>query len=144
MMKKKILEFTIVILVLNGCMALAGKKNMTATGVTQFTVLDKGIKRTILIPNRNSSKTKTTRSINQQNPNQKQGIIVSFYTILPTTISDFETKYHVKLKTELLNTYYIFTNNSKMSDVSLIQTIIKNETNVKTLKPNWRMHNTIR
>jgi hypothetical protein len=105
---------------------------------TTVTILDKGVKREISV----SKKISTSNKSNQLN--SKEGIIVSFKNPSQITISEFETKYGLKLKTKLVIGYYIFQNISKYSDVQIVGNIIENETNIQTVKPNWKKKNTIR
>jgi hypothetical protein len=68
-------------------------------------------------------------------------VIVSFLDTKILSISEFETKYGLKLKEKLVIGYYIFENVSDRSDTEIMSAIIKNETNVKTVKPNWEKKN---
>ena len=40
--------------------------------------------------------------------------------------------------------YYIFDNKSEKSDNDLVSDIILGESNIKTVKPNWKMNNQTR
>ena len=110
---------------------------------TEVTILEKGVKRKINIPK--DDKIKNTFSpYSTKEATSQEGIIVSFKKPSQVSISEFETKYGLKLKTKLVIGYYIFKNISESSDVQIVGDIIKNETNVKTVKPNWKMRNTPR
>lgn len=82
-------------------------------------------------------------SVNSAN-SSKQGIIVSFKDSSKVDLESFENKYNLSLKTKLLIGYYIFYNNSEYSDTEVIEQIISQEDNLDIVKPNWKMHNTIR
>ena len=142
-MKKQIVIMASLMVLLNtiGC---ASQKSLSATNkveTEEVTVLDKGVKRTIHIPKVNTTKN-AVYSAKQLSANN--GILVSFKKVDANTISDFETKYQVKLKTKMAIGYYIFENVSKDSDVALIADVMKDTSNIQSLKPNWKMHNTIR
>jgi hypothetical protein len=141
-MKKKLLEIGLMALVLSS-MTFADKKSLSthSVDVTELTVLDSGIKRTMLIPATTNTGKKARKT---QLSKTHKGIMVRFLKVSEDTVLNFETEYNVKLKTKILGTYYIFENYSKLSDVALIKSIMEHETNLKTLKPNWNMHNTIR
>ena len=110
---------------------------------TQVTILDKGVKRKIMIP-------KNDRLIDKFNPHtvkqlsSKDGIIIRFKDTVSPSLSELEEKYGLKLKKKLITGYYIFQNVSEYSDVQVVGEIIKNEINIKTVKPNWKKKNRIR
>ena len=72
--------------------------------------------------------------------NSKDGLIIVFID-KNIDIEAFEISFNVKLKEKLQIGYYIFENNSKFSDVVLMNTILKSKQgqNVETIKPNWKM-----
>jgi len=139
-MKKITIPFIGLVLLASSSFAFSKKLETRNLGnnYTTVTILDKGIKRKISV----SKKISTTNKSNQLN--SKEGIIVSFKNPSQITISEFETKYELKLKTKLVIGYYIFQNISKYSDVQIVGNIIENETNIQTVKPNWKKKNTIR
>lgn len=110
---------------------------------TKVIIMDKGVKRTVLIPKDNIAKNKMN-TMKAEQATSKDGVIISFKDSSKTSISVFEAKYNLKLKHKLVIGYYIFTNLSKFTDVQIVEEIIKNETNIETVKPNWRMTNTVR
>ena len=103
-------------------------------------IMDKGVKRTVLIPKDDIVKNKMN-PMKAEQATSKDGVIVSFKDPSKTSISDFEAKYNIKLKHKLVVGYYIFTNASKFTDAQIVEEIIKNEINIETVKPNWRMTN---
>jgi len=107
-----------------------------------ITILEKGVKRQIAVPPINST---TEQSINQTtSENSQSGIVLVFKDLSKLSLSDFEIKYGLKLKTKMAIGYYIFENLSSKTDSEIVAEIITNERNIKTVKPNWKMHNTIR
>jgi len=72
--------------------------------------------------------------------NSKDGLIIVFID-KNTDIEAFQISFNVKLKEKLQIGYYIFENNSEFSDVVLMNTILKSKQNqnVETIKPNWKM-----
>ena len=144
-MRKNIIGFILFTFLLSHSFAFSQKSVALETKgkYKQITILDKGIKRKITIP-------KDDRLRNKFNPysakelSSKDGIIICFKdTVLPS-IGEWEVKYGLKLKKKLLTGYYIFKNISEYSDVEIVSEIIENETNVKTVKPNWKKKNKIR
>ena len=107
---------------------------------TEVTILDKGVKRIIHIPKESNLTSKiSTYKVTTVEP--KEGVIISFADSTILSISEFETKYGLKLKEKLVIGYYIFENVSDRSDAEIISKIIENESNVKTVKPNWKKKN---
>jgi len=103
-------------------------------------VLDKGVKRFILIQKEDSQQNKMSTYSTKQ-LDSKEGVIIAFKNPSEVQIHEFETKYGLKLKEKLIIGYYIFQNISDVSDTQIIADIIKNETNIKTIKPNWKKRN---
>ncbi len=101
-----------------------------------LTILEKGVRRHLSFSQRHT--------INKQQDTSKEGIILAFKNPTHITISEFETKYSLKFKTKMTIGYYIFENHSSRSDMEIVSDIIANENNIKTVKPNWRLRNTIR
>jgi hypothetical protein len=92
-----------------------------------ITIVDNGIERKIYINSKNDP-----RSVIRE-----KGIIVSFKSN-DIDISNFASKYKLKLKKRLSAGYYIFINNSKYTDIDLIKKISKESKDiVKTIRPNW-------
>jgi hypothetical protein len=110
--------------------------SLAFTKTSTLTILDKGVKRQISLPEQTT--------INKQQSTVNEGIIVAFKNPSQISISEFETKYGLKLKTKMVIGYYIFDNLTSQSDMEIVAEIIANENNVKTVKPNWRLRNTIR
>ncbi len=102
------------------------------------TILQDGIKRKVKIPKVDG---KIIKSTNTQTgtDDTKFGVIVEFIDDSKVDISTFESKYGLKLKDKLVIGYYIFSNYSSVGDLELIQKILNNEKNIRTLKPNWKM-----
>ena len=90
-------------------------------------ILDKGVKRVMAVP---------------KDVGLKEGVIVKFKNPSHTSITDFEHAYGLKLEKKLASSYYIFANvSSNKSDVQIVTQIIADETNVETVRPNWKMTN---
>jgi len=96
-----------------------------------ITIMDKGIERKIYLPDNND--TMLARSANSNHP--KKELIVAFKD--KTDLKEFAKKYKLKLKTTVANKYYIFKNRSNLDAGSLIAKIVVNESNIKTIRPNW-------
>jgi len=141
---KKILYITVALLFVNNVL-LAQKPSSLEIDNSYIKVItmDKGIKRTVLIPKDDTVK-KQMSSMKAEQAVSKDGIIVSFKDSSKVLIRAFEEKYKLKLQHKLHIGYYIFTNVSKLSDIRIVEDIIQNETNVETVKPNWEMTNTTR
>ena len=142
-MKKNIIGFTVLIFFLsNGC-AFAQKEPAEAsqTGYQKIIILDKGVRRVMMIQTEGPAKKNTYSA---ENLRAKSGILVSFNNVSDVSIGDFEKKYGLKLKEKMIIGYYIFDNVSKYSDVEILERIINDETNIKSVKPNWKKLNTVR
>lgn len=69
-----------------------------------------------------------------------QGIIVEFINQNEVDIELFEQNYQLKLEAKMAIGYYIFANDAEKTDIEITRSIIEQETNVKTVKPNWKMN----
>lgn len=106
-----------------------------------ITILDNGVKRKVKvlktdIPNTSEPALRTYKATTNATTNS--GVIVSFKDTNTLSLDEFEKKYNLELKTKMLIGYYIFYNKSSKSDVEIVSEIIQNETNVRTVKPNWK------
>ncbi len=120
-----------------GCATASIKEDYknSSTQKASMTVLDKGIKREISVYTQKSTSNKSSST---------GGIIVAFKNPSTVSISEFESRYSIKLKNKLKIGYYIFTNQSNKSDMEIVSDIIANSKEVKTVKPNRVMHNKTR
>jgi len=108
------------------------------------TIIDNGVERQIFIPDTAQKKNIKARMVGDSS-SAPAGIMVAFKKGAKIDIKNFEKKYNLKLKKKLLIGYYIFNNNSDMSDLELIAKISKNsKTKIKTIRPNWGLHNKAR
>lgn len=141
---KKIPQIAVALLLANSLLLAQKPSSLEIdNSYTKVIVMDKGIKRTVLIPKEDTVKNKMN-PMKAEQAVSKDGVIVSFKDSSQASINAFETKYKLKLQHKLLVGYYIFTNVSKLTDVQIVEEIIKNETNIETVKPNWKMTNTVR
>jgi len=102
------------------------------------TIIDNGIKRVIELPDKDNLN--TPRGVDTSL--YKKEIILAFKKDKKVDIKSFEKKYNLKLKKHLLSGYYIFINNSNLSDIELIYKISKENSNIiKTIRPNWGFNN---
>ena len=141
-MTKTTLPLTVLLLLTSSNFAFSKKVDAKTieNNYTEVTILDKGVKRIIHIPKESNLTSKiSTYKVTAVEP--KEGVIVSFADSTILSISEFETKYGIKLKEKLVIGYYIFENVSDRSDAEIISKIIENESNVKTVKPNWKKKN---
>ena len=138
---KKLTYMTLALL-LGSSVLLAQKPSAQEidSSYTKVIIMDKGVKRTVLIPKDDAVNSRKS-PMKAEQATSKDGVILKFKDPSQTSISAFEAKYSIKLKHELASGYYIFTNTSKFTDVQLVEEIIKNETNAATVKPNWKMTN---
>lgn len=138
-------KFTYITLVLLfGSSVLLAQKPLSKEIDAKYTkviIMEKGVKRTVLIPKDDTVKSQMN-PMKPEQANSKDGVVVRFIDPSKTSISDFEAKYNIKLKHKLIIGYYIFANASISTDAQIVEEIIKNETNIETAKPNWRMTNT--
>jgi len=144
-MQKNMIRFIVLVLLASSSFTFAqkAKTEEMQKNYTEVIILEKGVKRKINIPK--DDKVKNTFSpYSAKEATSQEGIIISFKNKSQIVISEFETKYGLKLKTKLVIGYYIFQNISKDSDVQIVENIIKNETNIETVKPNWKMKNSPR
>jgi len=99
-----------------------------------ITVVDKGVVRKIYIKD---NKSFLARGMQQNNFSQ---IIVAFKDA--SKIKEFAKKYKLSLKKRLKTGYFIFINNSNLSDSELILKIIKEQKDIiKTIRPNYGFGN---
>ena len=72
--------------------------------------------------------------------NSKDGLLIKF-SDNSIEISLFEKQFSVTLKEKLRIGYYVFMNNSSLSDMALMQKILASSEgkNIETIKPNWKM-----
>jgi Mor family transcriptional regulator len=96
-----------------------------------ITIMDNGIKRKIYLPDNKTDI--LARSTNSNHP--KKELIIAFKK--GVNIEEFAKKYNLKLKTTVVKKYYIFKNRSNLDAGSLIAKIVVNESNIKTIRPNW-------
>ncbi len=104
----------------------------------QAVILDGGVKRTIHIAKDSQLKSKMN-SYDAKRITSKDGVIVNFIDSSYLSVDEFAKKYGLKFKQRLMIGYYIFDNVSQLSDLQIVEKIITNETNVETVKPNWKM-----
>ena len=128
---KNVLKISLILTVL-ALGANAAPSKVIADDREKYTVLEDGVQRTFY-----SSST-------EEELLKKEGVIVSFTDESKLSLNNFESKYGLKLQTKMRIGYYIFNNLSSKTDVQIVKDIIQNETNVKTVKPNWKMQNTSR
>jgi len=129
---------SVVVLMSTGC-ASTKIKASNSVDYEKATILENGVKRTVRVQSGDVKVKDTVSKI--ENKDSKDGIIVKFKDDSAVSIKEFESKYSLKLKTKLIIGYYIFENDSKRSDLDIVSAIINSETNVKTVKPNWKMRN---
>jgi hypothetical protein len=107
-------------------------------------IKDGGVEQIMLVEIKKSTdsniSTLTTQSATVDRLASKEGIIIDFKT-LPLPIKEFEKMFNLKLKEKLQIGYYIFENQSTLSDIELIDTILKSEIkeSLKTVRPDWKM-----
>ena len=97
--------------------------------------------RNMLVPIEDRDLTAITRaSALNSKLNSKDGLVIAF-TDKNIDIEALEAHFDIKLKNKLQIGYYIFKNNSKFSDIELMNTILNSKygKNIDTLKPNWKM-----
>jgi predicted RND superfamily exporter protein len=96
-----------------------------------ITVVDNGVKRKISIDTPSQINARMVGSTTAQ----KKEIIVAFKK--EANRDAFAKKYNLSLKTVLAKKYYIYKNNSNLSDSDLIAKIIQTEKKILTIRPNW-------
>lgn len=140
-MEKNIFGLIFLVLFLSSSFAFADKTNKKdTTEYTEMTILDKGVKRTIRIPKTDEQKS-VTSTLSTKQTLSKKGIVIAFKKSSTIDIDAFEIKYGLKLKKKLVIGYYIFQNISDKEDMEIVSSIMKNEKNVKTVKPNLKKNN---
>ena len=114
-------------------------ENSSAIKTKLKKIRDSGVERNLLLPTPKID----SNSINKEdNLKIKKGLIISF-TSKNIDIESFATEFNLKLKERLKIGYYIFKNSSKLSDTSLINSILKWDRKsqiIKTIRPNWKMN----
>jgi hypothetical protein len=117
------------------------KTNSIEKNYTEVIILEKGVKRKIVIPQTDKSLNKFT-PYSSKKLTEKKGLLVVFdHPLSKSEIEEFEAKYDLKMSYKLIIGYYAFENLSSYSDIELIKNIIDKENNIKTIKPNWKMKN---
>ena len=107
----------------------------TASYAEVVTIIDNGVERKIEIAESNSSA--KARMVQEST-----GVVVAFKKGAKVNLSEFAKKYNLKLKKKLVIGYYIFLNESSMTDIELIEKISKeNRDIIKTVRPNWGLNN---
>jgi hypothetical protein len=134
---KNIWTISIIAVSIVGCATASIKESQKghSTQKVNMTVLDKGIKREISVDKSGITSRKSSNS---------NGVVVAFKNPSTVSIPEFESRYSLKLKSKLKIGYYIFTNQSNSSDMEIVSEIIASSKEVKTVKPNRRMHNKTR
>ena len=134
---KNIWTISIIAVSIVGCATASIKESQKShsTQKVNMTVLDKGIKREISVDKSGTTSRKSSNS---------NGVVVAFKNPSTVSISEFESRYSLKLKSKLKIGYYIFINQSNSSDMEIVSEIIANSKEVKTVKPNRVMHNKTR
>lgn len=129
-------------LLLGSSAALADKptKATSDNSYKKSYILEKGVKREVLLPKDGVSGDKVS-SMQAKKATSKDGIVVQFNNPDRAAITAFEATYGLKLQHKLVSGYYIFDNVSGTPDIQVVESIINNETNVQTVKPNWKMTN---
>jgi len=142
-MQKNMMSFSFLILLMSSSFVFADKtdKKKTTVEYSEIIVLDKGIKRTIKVKKPDVQKSSVSTLSMKEEALSKKGLIVAFDSFSEEELAAFETKYGLKFKKKLVTGYYIFQNVSDKDDVEIVSSIIKNEKNVKTVKPNWKKNN---
>ncbi|HQS72246.1 MAG TPA: hypothetical protein PLH07_04040 [Sulfurovum sp.] len=142
-MNKTTLPLAALLFLLGSSLAFSDKTDlkMAEKNYTEAIILDEGVKRTIHIPKDSNTTAKASTYESIQTLSKKEGVMVSFRKNNGLSIGVFETKYGLKLQEKLAIGYYIFENVSDKSDMEIVQDIIKNESAVKTVKPNWEKKN---
>lgn len=110
----------------------------TASYAEVVTVIDNGVERKINIPTVNSNV--QARMIGAKK--ETSGLIVAFKKDANVDVAEFAKKYNLQLKKKLIIGYYIFVNESTMSDIKLLSKISKESRDIiKTIRPNWGLNN---
>ena len=145
-MKKQILVLVTSVFLVGTSFSYADKKSSKSNNdnTEMMTIIDKGVKRTVPVNRLEKNDSLQGKSASTSNVEQKKGLLIRFTKSENLDIKDFEEKYALKLKEKMKIGYYIFQNKSKESDLVLMQRILKNETNIDSMKPNWKMKNSPR
>ncbi|SFV51060.1 hypothetical protein MNB_SV-12-1127 [hydrothermal vent metagenome] len=112
----------------------------TPTEVTRVKVKDSGVESFVLVPKANSNNIGTLSPNMDDKLNSKKGLIIAFKD-KNVDIAPLEALFNISLKEKLQSGFYIFKNLSGLSDVALIEAILKSDSQdmIKTLRPNWEM-----
>lgn len=94
-----------------------------------ITILDNGVKREAKILKSEATQPQTTHI----------GLIIRFKSSKSLDISAFEKKYNLELEKKLLTGFYIFNNLSSKSDNEILREIIESESDINSIRPNWKM-----
>ena len=143
-MKTVINMMVLLLLLSSGCSAASKQEIIKQNENKYYTIviLENGV-----IRKKNILKDKNAKSgfnaYSADHLDSKEGIIIKFKNSSKVSINEFEIKYSLKLKEKLVIGYYIFSNESSSSDIEIVSQIINNESNIKTVKPNWKMKNII-
>lgn len=140
-MHRSVIGIIVSVLIVNVSVAASQKvkKEDRDQNYTKVTIMEKGVKRKVLIPNDNTVKNRAnTYSLKQATA--KEGVLIKFKNPSSVNISEFELKYGLRLKTKMRIGYYVFENVSKFSDIKILENILTNESNIVTVKPNWKMN----
>ena len=137
-MKNNMIAYILFSLIGSSILLFAQKDNVSISekNYTKVITLDKGVKRTLLIPKEDALKS-STAPYSAKQATAKQGIVIRFKKPAKVDMEAFTAKYGLKLHTKLVIGYYIFENHSAQSDIELLNTIMKHENNIETIKPNW-------
>lgn len=101
-----------------------------------ITIIDNGVERKISLPS--APHGVNARAIQTE----QKSIMVAFKKRAAVDIAAFSSQYNLELTKKLSIGYYIFKNNSALSDIELISLIQKeNRARLKTIRPNWGFNN---
>ena len=104
-----------------------------------ITIIDNGVKRKISIPD--STNSFNARVVDGSYSSRTKELIIAFKNS-NIDINSFAKKYNLELKKRLIKNYYIFINNSNLSNSSLILKIYNEQKEaIKTIRPNYGFGN---
>jgi|GEM_PF-6184747 hypothetical protein len=104
-------------------------------------IKDGGIEQTIRIEvKKDNNSSIGTQSSTIDKLNSSVGLLI-YFKDLHLSIEEFEKLFNLKLQEKLHSGYYIFENKSGLSDIELIDIILKSDIkeHLKTIRPNWKM-----
>ena len=106
----------------------------------EIKIKDNGVEQVILIELKDANNSIGIDSDANNKLYSKDGVIIDFSN-LSIDIEEFEKLFHLKLKEKLQIGYYIFENQSDLSDIILIETILNSnmKESIKTIRANWEM-----